>query len=155
MEIKQKCDTCNQVGIFSNEKTIIIGEIPDFEMPIGQCPTCKKFYCAKHADKFIIEISREELLMYKENIIKTKELPFLLCCPFDLRTPLGNEAKKTKIIVFEQFEKKNKKSNLNINKYIKNPERYARKYSEFYFDNSKKGSKLHLLRNLFKNNKWL
>lgn len=104
-KIKQICEVCDEEGTFNLGRILIIGMPLKYERPVGQCPACKRFFCAKHAEGIATELNHEELSQLS-NVIKSGDHePRLLCCPLDLGVPLGKPDENRVVIVSSEVKR--------------------------------------------------
>ena len=101
IEVKQKCEVCDEEGPFKLGPILIIGMPRVYDRPVGQCPACEGFFCAKHAEGIPDELTQEELREFGNLAKKSGRKPRLLCCPLDLRVRLGQPGIDRTVILGE------------------------------------------------------
>lgn len=101
IEVKQICEVCDEEGPFKLGPILIIGMPRAHERPVGQCPTCERFFCAKHAEGISDEMNQEELREFGNVAKESGRKPRLLCCPLDLGVSLGRPGVQRTVIVGE------------------------------------------------------
>ena len=89
IDVKQICEVCDEEGAFKLGPILIIGMPRADKTPVGQCPACERFFCAKHAEAIPGELNQKELLELGGVARESGRKPRLLCCPLDLGVSLG------------------------------------------------------------------